>query len=442
MGQDNLLPPPLPDSFRPAVPPPKPKSAVVPPPLPTGQSTAARIPAPPIITPSVKSKNDREVSPGAPEAGAFERSPRSPPPIRAQRAAVASGEGYWVKAIGSCAAVVLLGALSVGAFLWRERSLEDAKAASEAVAVLLENTKVQEQRQAQESQLAASEAQAQQEIARFLAEKQRAAEAALAMPASSVQGVPAVQAVPAGVNATSNTPVVSEPKLLLTDTVSAAETNRRATILRKLQADKQIADSRLRSLQVTKTFEAAGISAASVSESVSAIQSAVLASLDGKLPEPQLVAIDSLVKPARGNRKEARLANDDGLRMMQANRFQDAAVSFSRALVQDPADTEVLGNLSYAYLKNGQLDEALFVASYAVRISPRRGGTWNQIAAVYAKQGADWLAVRAYFVLYALSGDQVKTRDFLTRTSGEDADERVREAARLALTVVPEPVSR
>ena len=176
--------------------------------------------------------------------------------------------------------------------------------------------------------------------------------------------------------------------------------------------------------------------------SVASIQSAVLAALDGKIPETQLVAIDNLPKPARGNRKDARRTNEEGLTLMQANRFQEAATSFSRAIEQDPADAEVLGNLSYAYLKNGQLEESILVSDYAVRLSPRRGGTWNQFAAAYARQGANWLAVRAYFVLYSLSGDQTKTRDFLMRTSSEDGDERVREAARLTLMLIPAPVSR
>lgn len=230
--------------------------------------------------------------------------------------------------------------------------------------------------------------------------------------------------------------------MMLSDTVPKNEADRRVNVRRKISENNENVQLRLRSLPAIKTLVNSGITQESVPSAVTAIQKAVILASDGQIPEEQVATIDNMVKPARGNRKEARSANDEGLRLMQANNFAGAVNYFNSALMHDPADVEVLGNLSYAYLKNGQLEESILISGYAVRVAPRRAGAWNQIAAAQAQRGANWLAVRAYVVLYALSGDQIKTKDFLTKTSLQDTDERIRNAAQLALLILTDPMPR
>lgn len=230
--------------------------------------------------------------------------------------------------------------------------------------------------------------------------------------------------------------------MMLSDIVPPYEAHRRSDIARKISEKNATVKSRLHSIEALKALVNAGISPESVSSAVNFIQKPIISSVDGKIPEAQVAAIDQLIKPVRGNRREARSANDEGLRMMKIENFPEAIHYFNQALIHDTADVEVVGNLSYAYLKNGQLEDSILVSEYAVRISPRRAGAWNQIAVAQSQRGADWLAVRAYMVLYALSGDQFKTKDFLIRTSTQDSDERTRNAAQLALHILPEPAPR
>ena len=230
--------------------------------------------------------------------------------------------------------------------------------------------------------------------------------------------------------------------LLLSDVVSKQEGDRRTLISRHLDKKDAAAEARIATLQAPRLLIAAGVESGTVMPSLVLIQQAALSSTDANALESVLSTIDSLPKPARGDRKAARSANDEGLRLMQTHQYEDAVIAFNRALASDPADVEVLGNLSYAYLKNGQLSETLKISSYAVRIAPRRAGAWNQIAAAHALRGADWLAVRAYVTLYALSADQDKTREFLARAAADNNDESVREAARITLLVLPEVIAR
>jgi hypothetical protein len=229
------------------------------------------------------------------------------------------------------------------------------------------------------------------------------------------------------------TDAVEHAKMLLSDAVPKAEADRRNALNATLETEDAQGWTSPRAMQAQKIFSAAGIEPADASAAATRIEKAVLPSSSGSELEATLLALEEMPKLARGDRKAARGANDEGLRMMQAGRFADATVAFNRAFAHDPADMEVLGNLSYAYLKNGQLAETLRISNYAVRITPRRAGAWNQLAVVHAQRGADWLAVRAFVVLYTLSSDQAKTRDFLNRIVTDNSDERVRDAAKHAL---------
>ena len=63
--------------------------------------------------------------------------------------------------------------------------------------------------------------------------------------------------------------------------------------------------------------------------------------------------IDELPKPARGDRKQARQANDKGLVAYKAGQYELAKGYFLSAYQTDPADAEITGNLALAYLDLG-----------------------------------------------------------------------------------------
>jgi Flp pilus assembly protein TadD len=325
--------------------------------------------------------------------------------------------------------VVALIAVGGGGYLWHERANEQARA---------EQLAAEKQQMEERMRLAEETAKAREEALQAQAEQERVrvnAELALAKAVPSTNEPQVASNVP-------STDGVEHAMMLLSDAVPKAEADRRKALSAKLQTEDLNAGSRLNAMQAQKIFSAAGIEPADASSAAARIQQTALAPPSSNALETALLSIDAMPKLPRGDRKAARSANDEGLRMMQSGRFEDATVAFNRAFAHDPADMEVLGNLSYAYLKNGQLAETLRISNYAVRVSPRRAGAWNQLAMAYAQRGADWLAVRAFMVLYALSGDQTKTREFLNRTMAENADERVRDAAKYALLALPESVVR
>lgn len=320
--------------------------------------------------------------------------------------------------------VVALIAVGTGGYWWQERAGEQARAEQLAL----------EKQQLQEKLRLAEEGKAREVALRAQTEQERQrveAELALAKTAPAASE-PQTAATPLPIDA------ADRAKLLLSDVVPKAESDRRAAVSTRLGKDDAMADGRLGATQAQKIFTAAGITPADATAATARIEQAVLMPSSGDELETTLLEIEALPKLARGKRKPARSANDEGLRMMQTGRFEDATVAFNSAFSHDPADVEVLGNLSYAYLKNGQLAETLRISNFAVRESPRRAGAWNQLAVAHAQRGADWLAVRAFLVLYTLSGDQTKTRDYLNRIAADNADERVRDAAHMALLVLPD----
>jgi tetratricopeptide (TPR) repeat protein len=331
---------------------------------------------------------------------------------------------------GLIGGVIVVGLMAVGAggYLWQQRASEQARAEQLAAEKQQLEEKVRLAEDAAKAREVALQAQAEQERMRVNAELALAK----ASPATSEPQV-ASNAAP--------TDAVEHAKMLLSDAVPKAEADRRRALNATLEKEDRAAIPRLSAMQAQKIFSTAGIGPADASAAATRLEQAVLSPSSGTGIETTLLAIDGMPKLARGDRKPARSANDEGLRMMQAGRFEDATVAFNRAFSHDPADMEVLGNLSYAYLKNGQLVETQRISNYAVRVSPRRAGAWNQLAMAHAQRGADWLAVRAFVVLYTLSNDHAKTRDFLNRTAAENTDERVRDAAKYALLVLPESLT-
>ncbi len=340
------------------------------------------------------------------------------------------------------AVVLVVAAIATGGFMWRAHSEEQAQQVAKVMA-----DKLRMEEQAQEAEMARVREEELRQQSETNTEGQGAGEdGELEDDTSEIENPEGINEITSPNNSADKAPPSAQwtaqtAHLLLTDAVPKEELDRRAQITHRLTNEDAAAQARIATLQAPRLLMAAGIDAATVMPSQSLIQQTVLLSNDDATAlESALEKIDSLPKPTRGDRKSARAANDEGLRFMENEQYADAVITFNRALTSDPADVEVLGNLAYAYLKNGQLSEMLKVSSYVVRIAPRRADTWNQIAVAHAMRGADWQAVRAYSTLYKLSKNQTKTREFLTRTATEHHDVLVRDAAKTALLVLPEPI--
>lgn len=434
LAENPVLPP-----IQAAPPPlPAPTSRALPPPFPSHLPTAPPRMPPPAApqAPPLAAANGQVVSAPVVSAPPAETlAPAMPMAMKQPPAhAIENGSGK-AMATGILAALVLVAA--GGGYVWHQRSLEQARA-EKALADrdATEQQRVQAQAAAAARELAQRE-QAEQERRRLELELAQARQAALDAQARAEASAPT--ATPTEPASAPSTDGLEQAKAMLSNSVPTTEADRRKVIMTRLSSEDAAARSRLDALPASRVMAKAGIDAGESISLAVRLQTAALAATGGARIEPTLQSLDALPRPAHADRKTARAANDEGLKVMAANRFEAAIEQFNRALAADPADIEVLSSLSFAYLKNGQPLEAIRTAELAIRLAPRRGAAWNQMAVAFAQRGADWLAVRAFVTLYMLSENQANTREFLGRLATDNADVSVREAARKALLVVPDP---
>ncbi len=143
--------------------------------------------------------------------------------------------------------------------------------------------------------------------------------------------------------------------------------------------------------------------------------------------------IEALPKPARGDRKTARAANDAGLAALKAMQFEQAKKYFLSATQADPADIEIAGNLGFAALNARDFKQAMKGLSAALALAPGRSSAWVTLAEYFAVQGQQQQAVACYALIYHFSKDQDKTRSFLQKWATESEEPKVRQAMSQAL---------
>jgi len=116
-----------------------------------------------------------------------------------------------------------------------------------------------------------------------------------------------------------------------------------------------------------------------------------------------------------GDRPAARDLNNKGLAQLRAGNPNGAIDFFAKAVSTDPNDSEIVGNLAYALIQVGRLDEADKFLSAALVINPRRTATWGALAEFFAKKPNNTEnAVRALQLAYEFSGNREKTLQFFT----------------------------
>ena len=119
-----------------------------------------------------------------------------------------------------------------------------------------------------------------------------------------------------------------------------------------------------------------------------------------------------------GDRPAARDLNGKGLAQLRAGNLNGAIDLFTRAAYADPNDSEIMGNLAYALIQAGRLDEAEKALGVALVINPRRTATWGALAEYFAKKPNNTEnAVRALQLGYDFSGNREKTLQFFIDNS-------------------------
>ena len=142
-----------------------------------------------------------------------------------------------------------------------------------------------------------------------------------------------------------------------------------------------------------------------------------------------------------GRRKQARDTNGKGLEYIRAGQWSEAVQAFQAAYTADPTDIEIINNLGYAHLRHGNAPAAEPVLLRALIFAPGRSSAWANLGETYAKQGNLQAAVACFAHAYRFSSNQDTTRTFL-QTLSEDQDDKVRTAARQALQLQLQSLSK
>lgn len=159
---------------------------------------------------------------------------------------------------------------------------------------------------------------------------------------------------------------------------------------------------------------------------------------DGGLSrEPEIqqakLQIESLPKPAKGNKKAARAINDKGLALAKAYDFDNAAKMFWEAYQLDSSDVEIIGNLGFAYLKQGNLEYAQQAIINALILSPGRASTWANLGEMFGASGDMAKAAACFSNTYRFSKDRSKTLNAMRKLNATENIENVRQARAKAI---------
>jgi tetratricopeptide (TPR) repeat protein len=114
----------------------------------------------------------------------------------------------------------------------------------------------------------------------------------------------------------------------------------------------------------------------------------------------------------QGNRKIARVANDRGLSYLQGGRITDAIYNFQQAYRANPADIEIVNNLGYAYLLNNDPISAKEYILTALTMRWDRAAAWGNLGQAYVKKGQMADAVASFSNAYRVSRDLNQTHNY------------------------------
>lgn len=103
------------------------------------------------------------------------------------------------------------------------------------------------------------------------------------------------------------------------------------------------------------------------------------------------------------SKSKARDLNTEAKTLIWNGNFQLAISKLEQAKNYNPSDAEVLGNLGFAYQKIGDLRNAQINFTASLKLSPKRGATWGNLADLLADTGQiDW-ATDAFVKYYTYS---------------------------------------
>lgn len=128
----------------------------------------------------------------------------------------------------------------------------------------------------------------------------------------------------------------------------------------------------------------------------------------------------------KGNRKEARKLNEEGLKQLNSGNPQSAANTLKQAVDIDPSDVEINSNYGFALLKANNYAAAKSQLQKTLELNPRRTSTWLPLAEAYAGSGQAQIANQAGLIAYYYSSDKAKAKAYYQKQSQEQATAPIR----------------
>lgn len=146
--------------------------------------------------------------------------------------------------------------------------------------------------------------------------------------------------------------------------------------------------------------------------------------------------IEGLPFVARGDRRQARAANLQGLKQFDAGQYDQAASAFERGLAFDPADQEICNNLAFAYFRAGKTTQAWQAMKRTLALAPARTSAWANIGQMRATQGDQAASAWSFENSYRFSRKPALTRAYFEKLKGETEDAVLQAGLSFALSAI------
>jgi len=143
--------------------------------------------------------------------------------------------------------------------------------------------------------------------------------------------------------------------------------------------------------------------------------------------------IENAPRPGQGNKKAARVLNDQGLASSKDYDFNNAVKMFEEANKLDKSDIEIVSNLGFSYFKQGNLDLAQQAITTTLTMSPGRAIAWANLGEVFGAKGDISRAVACFSNTYRFSKDRLKTHQFMKKLNETEDVENVKQARAKAI---------
>jgi hypothetical protein len=143
--------------------------------------------------------------------------------------------------------------------------------------------------------------------------------------------------------------------------------------------------------------------------------------------------IASSPRTAKGNKKAAKAINTKGLVSSKKGDFNNAVKMFEEARKLDNSDIEIVNNLGFAYLKQGNLVLAQQAITKALTLSPDRAAAWENLGEVFGIKGDINKAVACFSNAYRFSKDKLKMHQYMKKLNEKEDVQKLKQARAKAI---------